>query len=56
MARAYGKAEIIVAKQRHGSTGKVRVKLRRADHQVQRLQSMKATCPRCAAENEMMRS
>jgi replicative DNA helicase len=26
MARNYGKAEIIVAKQRHGSTGKVRVK------------------------------
>ena len=26
MGRAYGKAEIIVAKQRHGSTGKVRVK------------------------------
>jgi replicative DNA helicase len=26
MGRAYGKAEILVAKQRHGSTGKVRVK------------------------------
>jgi replicative DNA helicase len=26
MSRAYGKAEIIVAKQRHGATGKVRVK------------------------------
>jgi replicative DNA helicase len=26
MARAYGKAEVIVAKQRHGSTGKVRLK------------------------------
>ena len=26
MARAYGKAEIIVAKQRHGATGKVKVK------------------------------
>jgi replicative DNA helicase len=26
MARNYGKAEVIVAKQRHGSTGKVRVK------------------------------
>jgi replicative DNA helicase len=26
MARNYGRAEIIVAKQRHGSTGKVRVK------------------------------
>jgi replicative DNA helicase len=26
MARAYGRAEEIVAKQRHGSTGKVRLK------------------------------
>jgi len=26
MARAYGRAEVIVAKQRHGSTGKIRVK------------------------------
>jgi replicative DNA helicase len=26
MARAYGKAEVIVAKQRHGSTGKIRLK------------------------------
>jgi replicative DNA helicase len=26
MERAYGRAEIIVAKQRHGATGKVRVK------------------------------
>ena len=26
MARAYGKAEVIVAKQRHGATGKVRLK------------------------------
>ena len=26
MARAYGRAEVIVAKQRHGSTGKVRLK------------------------------
>ena len=26
MERAYGKAEVIVAKQRHGSTGKVRLK------------------------------
>jgi replicative DNA helicase len=26
MARAYGRAEVIVAKQRHGATGKVRLK------------------------------
>ena len=26
MGRAYGKAEMIVAKQRHGGTGKVRLK------------------------------
>ena len=26
MARAYGRAEVIVAKQRHGSTGKVRLR------------------------------
>ena len=26
MARAYGRAEVIVAKQRHGSTGKIRLK------------------------------
>ena len=26
MNRAYGRAEVIVAKQRHGSTGKVRLK------------------------------
>ena len=26
MARVYGRAELIVAKQRHGSTGKVRLK------------------------------
>ncbi len=26
MERAYGRAEVIVAKQRHGSTGKVRLK------------------------------
>ena len=26
MERVYGRAEIIVAKQRHGATGKVRVK------------------------------
>ena len=26
MSRAYGRAEVIVAKQRHGSTGKVRLK------------------------------
>jgi replicative DNA helicase len=26
MARAYGRAEVIVAKQRHGATGKVHLK------------------------------
>jgi replicative DNA helicase len=26
MTRAYGKAEVIVAKQRHGATGKVKLK------------------------------
>ena len=26
MGRAYGRAEVIVAKQRHGATGKVRLK------------------------------
>ena len=36
MERVYGLAELIVAKQRHGATGKVRLQVREQDHQVQR--------------------
>ena len=36
MGRVYGMAEVIVAKQRHGSTGKVRAQVRQPHHQVQR--------------------
>ena len=36
MERVYGLAELIVAKQRHGATGKVRLKFDSQDHQVQR--------------------
>ena len=37
MARAYGKAEVIVAKQRHGATGKVRLKF---DAQITKFSDM----------------
>ena len=37
MERVYGLAELIVAKQRHGATGKVTMRFRSDDHAVQRL-------------------
>src|SRR5438445_4131108 len=48
MNRAYGRAEVIVAKQRHGSTGKVRLK---SDSRITKFSDAADACARPAMRN-----